>query len=225
MGHRPDNDARARITELGRAYADALLAGDGAAAETAIREAMDAKLTAAEIDDEIIAPALWLVGDLWERGQISVADEHIATEITMRVLALSREAQRAAQARGDHRVLLAAPPDEQHVVALRMVDELLREAGYDVLMLGADVPPEALAAAVSRRRPHVVCMTSTMPSGTDMVLASIGGVQQRWPAVRFVVGGRGLSSRVQPRPGVDVCRRVSDVVEAVDAMVRGAGLN
>ena len=40
-------------------------------------------LTAAEIDDEIIAPALWLIGDLWERGQISVADEHIATEITI----------------------------------------------------------------------------------------------------------------------------------------------
>jgi methylmalonyl-CoA mutase cobalamin-binding subunit len=138
---------------------------------------------------------------------------------------VTREARRAAQARGDHRVLLAAPPDEQHVVALRMVDELLREAGDDVLMLGADVPAEALTAAVSRRRPQVVCMTSTMPSGTDLVLASIGGVQQRCPAVRFVVGGRGLSSRVQPRPGVDVCRRVSDVVEAVDAMVRGAGLN
>ena len=225
MGHRPDNDSRPRITELARAYADALLAGDEAAAEIAIREAMDAKLTAAEIDDEIIAPALWLVGDLWERGHISVADEHVATEITIRVLALSREARRVAQARGDHRILLAAAPDEQHVVALRMVDELLREAGYDVLMLGAGVPTEALAAAVSRRRPHVVCITSTMPSGTDRVLASIGGLQRRWPTVRFVIGGRDPSSRVQSRPGVDVCRRVSEVVEAVDAMVRGAGLN
>jgi methanogenic corrinoid protein MtbC1 len=92
-------------------------------------------------------------------------------------------------------------------------------------MLGADVPSEALAAAVTRRRPHVVCMTSTMPSGTDQVLASIDGVQRRWPGVRFVIGGRGLSSRVQSRPDVDVCRRVSEVVEAVDAMVRGAGLN
>jgi methanogenic corrinoid protein MtbC1 len=207
------------------AYADALLSGDEASAEVVIREAMDAKLTTAEIDDEIIAPALWLVGDLWERGEISVADEHIATEISIRVLALQREAQRVAKARGDHRVLLAAPAEELHVVALRMVDDLLRDAGYDVVMLSADVPAEALAAAVSRRRPHVVCMTSTMPRGTDLVLASIGGVQRRWPAVRFVIGGRGLTSRVQSRPGVDVCRRVSDVVEAVDAMVRGAGLN
>ena len=143
MGHRPDNDSRARITELGRAYADALLAGDGVGAETAIREAMDAKLTAAEIDDEIIAPALWLVGDLWERGQISVADEHVATEITIRVLALPREAQRVARARGDHRVLLAAPPASSTSSRCAWSTSCSREAGYDVLMLGADVPTEA----------------------------------------------------------------------------------
>jgi len=229
MGHRPDNDSReaheARIGELGRAFANALLTGDEAAAQMAIREAMDAKLTTAEIDDEVIAPALWLVGDRWERGEISVGDEHIATEITIRVLALQREVQRVVDARGDHRVLLAAPAQEHHVVALRMVDNLLREAGYDVVMLGADVPTEALAASVSRRRPRVVCMTSTMARGADHVLDAISGVQQRWPAVRFVVGGRGLTSRVQPRPGVGVCRRVSDVVDAVDAMLRGAGLN
>ena len=167
MGHRPDNDSRARITELGRAYADALLAGDGVGAETAIREAMDAKLTAAEIDDEIIAPALWLVGDLWERGRDlrgRRARRHRDLHAGARPVSARRSASR--QARGDHRVLLAAPPDEQHVVALRMVDELLREAGYDVVMLGADVPTEALTAAVSRRRPHVVCLTSTMPSGS-----------------------------------------------------------
>ena len=106
-----------------------------------------------EIDDEIIAPALWLVGELWERGEISVADEHVATEISIRVLALQREAQRVAQARGDSPGHARRAAGEQHVVALRMVDNLLRDAGYDVVMLGADVPADALAAAASRRRP------------------------------------------------------------------------
>ena len=144
-----ENDSReayqARVSALGRAYAEALLAADEAAAEIAIREALEAGLDTAQIDDEIIAPALWHVGDLWERGEISVADEHIATEISIRVLALQREAQRVARTRGDYRVVLAAPPGELHVIALRMVDNLLRTAGYDVTMLGSDVPTEALA--------------------------------------------------------------------------------
>ena len=61
---------------------------------------MEAGLATADIDDEIIAPALWLVGELWERGDISVADEHLATEISLRVLALQREARRVASSRG-----------------------------------------------------------------------------------------------------------------------------
>ena len=101
MGHGPENESReayeAKVSALGRAYVDALLSGDQVAAEIAIREAMDAGLGTAQIDDEIIAPALWHVGELWERGEISVADEHVATEISMRVLALQREAQRVAR--------------------------------------------------------------------------------------------------------------------------------
>src|SRR4051812_30366540 len=151
MSPRSGNDSpearEERISEIARAYAAALLAGDEVAAEIAIRDALDAKLSSAEIDDEIIAPALWLVGELWERGRISVADEHVATEISLRVLALQREVQRVAVARGDHLAMLATPSGERHAVALRMADTLLRDAGYGVLMLGVDVPADALAAS------------------------------------------------------------------------------
>ncbi len=228
MATGPENHSRemqAKVTELGRAYAQALRSGDEAAAEIAIREAMDAGLDTARIDDEIIAPAMWHIGELWERGEISVAHEHLATEISVRVLALQREAQRVAQTRGRHRVVLAAPAGEQHIVALRMVDNLLRNAGYQVAMLGSDVPGDALIALMHRRPPEVVCLTSTMAEPADGLLATIGALQRRWPAMGFVIGGSGLTSRVQSRPGVDLCRRVSDAVEAVDAMVMGGGRN
>ena len=64
-----------------------------------------------------------------------------------------------------------------------------------------------------------------MPGAAGEVLATIGALQRRWPDLGFVIGGAGLASRVHSRPGLDVCRRVSDAVEAVDAMVRGGGRN
>ena len=66
-----------------------LLAGDAEAAERAAREAMDDGLTTAAIDVELIAPALFMVGEKWALGEITVADEHLASEIALRVLALS----------------------------------------------------------------------------------------------------------------------------------------
>jgi methanogenic corrinoid protein MtbC1 len=215
----------ARVLAFAKAYASALLHGDESAAERAIREAIDAGLRTAEIDDQVIAPALWLVGRLWERGEITIADEHFATEVSMRAIALQREARRLTSERLGHRTLLAAPQGEQHVVALRMIANLLRDAGYDVVMLGPDVPAGALAAAVRRHEPAVICLTSTMPGGADSVLASIDAVQREWPGMGFVTGGQSLSSRVRVRPRLDVCARVSEVVEAVDAMVKRADLN
>jgi methanogenic corrinoid protein MtbC1 len=227
MVHRGENDPadETTLSELGRAYAAALLTGDEVAAEQAIRDAIDVNLSTADIDDQIIAPALWLIGDLWERGEITVADEHLATEISLRVLALQREVRRVVRSRGDHRVMLAAPSGERHVVALRMIANLLREAGYDVLMLGADVPANALALAARHHEPHVVCLSSTMAGGGDQVLIAIHEVQRECPATGFVLGGRGLASRVPARPGIDVCERVAEVVDAVDAIVKRAGLN
>ena len=39
--------------------------------------------TLALIDDKIIAPALYIVGELWEQGNISVAEEHLAGAVCL----------------------------------------------------------------------------------------------------------------------------------------------
>jgi methanogenic corrinoid protein MtbC1 len=106
-----------------------------------------------------------------------------------------------------------------------MVAYLLREAAYDVVMLGADVPALALAVSAGRLEPAVVCLTSTMPGGGDQVLIAIHEVQRLCPGTGYLIGGRGLTSRVRAQAGIDVVDRVSEAVEAVDALVKRAHLN
>jgi len=222
---RRESDQEQLLVSLGQSYAKALIAGDEVAAEHAVRDALDARLSTAQIDDEIIAPALWLIGRLWARGEISIADEHLATQISLRVLALQREAQRTARARQGRRVLLAAPEGEAHVVALQMVANLLRDAGYTVLMLGADVPLEALAESAARHEPEVICLSATMPDASDRLTIAMHEIQRSWPGAGYVLGGRGISSRLRPRPGIQLCRRVSDAVETTDALLKRADFN
>jgi len=50
-------------------------------------------------------------------------------------------------------------------------------------------------------------------------------VQRAWPAAGFVVGGRSLTSRIRAHPAIDACRRVSEAMEAVDAVVKRARHN
>lgn len=220
-----DRRSEERVEELARAFATAVLAGDEIAADVVIRDAIAAELSSEAVSEQIIAPALWLVGDLWERDEITVADEHLATEIAMRVLALEQETRRVHRRRSGCRVLLATPAGEHHVVALRMFAGLLRTAGYDIVMVGPDVPAQALAALASRHGVDVVALSVTMDGGTDRALLAVYETQELRPATGFVIGGRALTSRVPRRPGIEVCQHVSEGVRAVDAIVNRAGLN
>ena len=228
MGHQENESHErraARITALARAFAAALVAGDEVAAEIVIREAMEAHLHAAEIDDEIIAPALWRVGALWEQGEITVADEHVASEISLRVLALHREVTRVALSRRVHQVMLATPAGELHTIGLRMAGELLRAAGYPIVMLGANVPADALVASVGRHRPDILCLSATLPWMIGPMYHAIDEVHQVLPSTQFIMGGRSLAPEIGSRPGIVVCQRVSEVVEAADASVKRAQVN
>ena len=229
MARRQENDSQRpdeeTVAQLAGVFSDALVSGDEISADIAISEAMDAGLTTAEIDEMLIAPAMWRVGGLWERGELSVAEEHIATEITTRVIALQREARRVAESRRGRRILLATPAGERHVVALHMVSNLLHGAGYDIVMVGPDVPADALGASARLHKADVVCMSSTMPEQFDRVLETIDAVRNEWPSAAFVIGGRGLTAEAESRPEVRHCRGVSEAVDVVDAMVKRAGRN
>ena len=211
--------------ELQRAFAEALLAGDGDTAERIVREAIEAGLGEGLIDDEVIRPALVLVGDLWAEGRISIADEHLATAISVRVLTLYREAFRVSRRRAGHRVLLAGIEGERHVVGLEMAGSLMTHAGYEVRMLGAELPVAAVAAAVERHRPAIVGFTTATAETAVHLPAAVAAVRAASPTTGILVGGRGVG--LGPIAGGDValCRHVADAVGRADALLQRSGLN
>ena len=88
------------------------------------------------------------IGELWERDAISVADEHLATEISQRVAARLFWRALNGRPRRRERVVMAAVQGEEHVLGLRLAADVLESAGFDVLYLGADLPLRGTAPSV-----------------------------------------------------------------------------
>ena len=217
---------QAVIPDLQRSYADAVLGGSETAAERVVREAIEAGLPEPVISGEVVAPTMRAIGDLWERGLLSVADEHLATEISIRVLALQREAFRATSRRGAHRVVLAGIEGERHALGLTMAGSVLVHAGYDVRMLGPDLPMPDLAAAVDRHRPSLVGLSVTQAgAGGARARGDRRGAPHRPPGGGPGGRRRGLGGARPPCPGVRICRHVADAVELADGLVQRAPLN
>lgn len=225
-GHEAERLRRLRaIGRLREAYAAALLAGEDGGAERTIRDALDTGLTEGVIHDAVITPAMRRVGDLWSSGELTVADEHLATQITLRMVALLRESVRVAARRPEHRVLLAGLEQERHSVGLEMAASVLAHGSYEVLSLGGDLPVDALPAAVERHRPSLVGLSATLAGTARLIPAAIYAIRDVDPHVGIMIGGPAATLRMEATPGVAVCTHVSDAVDIADALVQHAALN
>jgi methanogenic corrinoid protein MtbC1 len=171
-------------------YLAALLEGDPAAA----REAAGPIATPADLEGfflSVIQPAMYTVGDLWEAGVVSVAQEHLASAITSRVVAGLSAARRASKPwRG--RVVVSAAPNEFHELGAWMLSDLLELDGWDVSYLGANTPRQDLVTLVRSRKPAVVALSVTMPFNLERTRATIAAVREQTEpgSVRIIVGGR-----------------------------------
>ena len=106
----------------------------------------------------VVLPLLRELGTGWERGEISVAQEHFASNLLRgRLLGLARGWDRGA----GPRAVLACPPGERHDLGLVIFGLALRELGWRITFLGADTPPDTLVETVRRLEPEALVLAVT----------------------------------------------------------------
>jgi len=153
-------------------------------------------MTTPELYQRVIAPAMHRIGELWERGAVTVADEHLATALTNRILAALRPPPGEAVAPRRGRALLAAVEGEQHALGLRMAADLLEDAGYNAIYLGADVPTGALLQAVESLSPDLVAVTATMATLAPRLEVVAVELRRTHPDLSVLVGGQAAPPRI-----------------------------
>jgi methanogenic corrinoid protein MtbC1 len=201
-------------------YLAAVLAGDGTRARHLVDQAVDNGVPVEEVCLRVLGPALEQVGLLWERGEISVAHEHFAAQVSAGVLgALAPRMRRPPH--GGRLAVLACTEGEQHAFGVQMVGEFLEGAAWEVLQLGAGLPAEDLFELVVAEQPDLVGLsasTAGMLPGAERTLALLGEAD---PRPVLVVGGlawAGVSDERVRRMGADA--RLAGPVELVELVGR-----
>jgi MerR family transcriptional regulator, light-induced transcriptional regulator len=202
---------------LTRSYLDALRAADVAGAYRIASDGLERGTSLAALYQRVITPAMHELGRLWAEGAITLADEHLATAVTHRVLAAIRPPQAFEQTfrSGSEKpsALLAAVQGEQHALGLRMAADLLEDSGYRVAYLGADVPTDALVQAVRAFSPDLLGLSATMPESTQYLEEAVEAVHEEHLQLPLIVGGQGgRSPRLDEGTVVDDLERLAEKV-------------
>jgi MerR family transcriptional regulator, light-induced transcriptional regulator len=215
---RQDDPALARIS---RSYGDALRAADGAAAERVALECLQEGMAIEALYGRVIAPAMWRIGCLWEEGAITVADEHLATALTHRVMASAYGSSFGRATTRPGRILLGVVEGQRHALGLRMAADVLELGGYEVNYLGEDVPLEALVAAIGSRDPDLVGLSSTLTPDNSSLDAAVSELAVAFPDTPVLLGGQGVPDEVLREGRVIRAPGVEGLVALVEGVLRG----
>ena len=201
--------AAATVSELAAALRQALDAFDEPSAQAVFdRLVSDLSLTAVLRD--VVLPYLAELGERWERGTASIAQEHFATNIVR-----GRLAGLARGWGGGHgpRAVLACPPGEQHDMALMIFGIVLNRNGWSVDYFGVNTPVGELERAVDATHPDLVVLAATVPEPLESLRPGLAGLARRAP---LALAGAGATAQLASAVGARLM--TGDVVtEAVQA--------
>ena len=156
--------------------------------EPRAQAALDRLLAAATLDaalSDVLLPYLHELGERWARGEVSIAQEHFASDVLRgRLLALAR-----GWGRGVGPVaLLACAPGERHEFGLIAFGLALRSHGWRVAYLGSDTPLDTLESAAQVLEPSLVVVSAMVEDGVQRIARQLGELASRYP---LAVGGPG----------------------------------
>jgi MerR family transcriptional regulator, light-induced transcriptional regulator len=205
---------RINVSQSQEKYLQALIAGDADKAAEVVAQLAAAKMTLASIYTNVLAPAMVNVGEWWCQAKINVAQEHLATQITitqMEKLRLMQPLPRPLP----YAIMVACVEGELHFLGARMAADLFQLEGWSVDFLGPDVPTRALIDIVAARRVNLLCVSVTMEDNFPTLAVLLKSLKTVPDRPKLIIGGRVEGQRVPWRRDDDGLETAATVVDGL----------
>jgi len=171
-------------------YLQAVLNKDKASAEEVVLAMIREGSSLADVY-WVLGAAQVEIGSLWERGTITVSDEHFATSVTLDCISMAADRLRTFRREPEGLAYLSPAEGEFHVVGLRMLSELLRSEGWETAINTSGALQPVLRELVANRKVNLFCLSATMPSNVPRVVQAVQAIMRapEFAAAKILVGG------------------------------------
>ncbi len=141
--------------------------------------------------DSVLKTVMYRIGDLWENGQISEADEHYATNIVRKVLHIV-DFNIKKTIKGKKAISLIAG-SEKHSLGIEMVNSILELEGVEPIYLGGNLPIRSIEQAIKEKRPNYIFISITLEEHMNSLNQLIDLVNSKFKErIKICVGGQGV---------------------------------
>ncbi|MGM0531986.1 MAG: cobalamin B12-binding domain-containing protein [Bacteroidota bacterium] len=174
-----------------KSFLGALLAGNRKEASRIVHDEVFQNGTGVqELYETIIKNALYDIGEMWERGEISVATEHLASAIVEAILNELYQKIITSDISNDYTVVVSCVENEHHQVGSKMVADVFEMNGWNTYFLGANTPRSELKRFIGNMQPQWLALSVSIYFHIPDLEEMIEEIRQSFPGLKILAGGQ-----------------------------------
>jgi methanogenic corrinoid protein MtbC1 len=179
--------------------------------------------------DKLLKPAMYRIGDLWQKGQLDVATEHASTNTAIGLIKIINEriiTAKTKESSSQYKAVICTPDGELHGLACNMIESLLLNNGFKVYNISSSIPTDEGIQYIHDVRPDIVFISVTLSENIRSAERLIQQIQTKYNnKLPIVVGGSALNNRnhyLNSRSSAFLMKEASfdDIMKLVKASIK-----
>lgn len=177
-------------------YTNSLLRGDKTKCMQLVEDLLSQKIDIKDIYVDLFQRSMYQIGKMWEQGRISIADEHLGTEITKCLI--SKYAPKASAKNEFNKTALIACIDKEfHELGAQMAADVFELNGWHTYFLGACTPTREIVKFIEVKKPEIVGLSFNFYLNVHRLIEVIDHILNVFPNQQIIIGGQGILSERQ----------------------------
>ena len=116
--------------------------------------------SASDFFDRILRPVMYKIGDDWSKDKISIATEHVASNIAQTLVKIIMD--QVSNSKNKKKVLICVPVGEEHHLGCDVLETYLSIKGFKVYNMGTSIPTESILSFIDNNKPDIILISITL---------------------------------------------------------------
>lgn len=199
---------------------EAIIAGNDAKAAEITQELLDEEEPAKKILDEGLMPGMNVVGKRFRENIIFVPEVLISARAMKASMSLLEPVLTRSNVKETGIVILGTVKGDIHDIGKNIVGMMLKGAGFKVIDLGINVPPEKFVETARKERPDIIGLSALLTTTMGGMKTVIERVRNADLAVKVLIGGAPITAEFTEQIGADgFAKNATDAVDLARELI------
>lgn len=150
-----------------------------------------------DIYEKIMVPLLEKTGDFWENGDIKVSEEHYISNAILDSVSHLNSLKTINKSKD--KILMATVNEEEHMIGLKIMENILAQKGYDTYFLGSKTSSDHLIEAIKLQNPKIIILSVTLQRLIVNLEQTIRSIRRKIDGhnIKIIVAGKGVEDQLE----------------------------